>query len=182
MADSKHVVTFRRKREGRTNYKKRLNLLKSGKTRLVVRASNKHVQLQLVTYEPDGDKTLVTLNSKILRKQGWKGSTKSLPAAYCAGYLLGKQAKEKGVKEAIVDMGLQQHRSGTRIYAAIKGAVDAGLSMPVNERVFPPPARLAGEHLSTMKAADVAAIMKKLGMTPPAAKQAVEKEPKAQEA
>ena len=179
---AKHVIKYRRKRTGRTNYKKRLALLKSGKPRLVVRVSNKHVQLQLVSYEADGDKVLVTINSKVLLKHGWTHSTKSLTAAYCTGHVLGKTALEKGVKEAIVDLGLQQHRSGTRIYAAIKGAVDAGLSIPVSDSVFPPPERLRGEHLTSVKADEVSALMKKFGITLPAGEKAAATEKKAPKA
>ena len=49
MANKKtYTVPFRRKREGKTNYKKRLGLLKSKSLRLVVRKSNKHILVQLV--------------------------------------------------------------------------------------------------------------------------------------
>ncbi len=161
MADAKHVMPYRRKREGRTNYKKRLSLLKSGKHRLVIRRSNTALTLQLVAYEPDGDRVLVTMSSKTLTKRGWSGSAKNLPAAYCTGYLFAQAAKERGVEEAIVDLGLQQHRAGTRIYAAVKGAVDGGLAIPVNERVFPAAERLAGAHL------EGAPGFEKVGVPPP---------------
>ena len=160
MTHATHVIPFRRKREGKTNYKKRLSLLKSGKPRLVVRRSNTSVMIQLVKYEPDGDKVLVTYNSKSLVKHGWKGSTKSVPAAYCAGYLFGQEATKKGVKDAIVDLGLQQHRAGTRIYAAVKGVIDGGLAVPVSEDVFPSAERLRGEHLKE----SITAVAEKLGV------------------
>ena len=142
------TIRFRRKREGKTNYKKRLALLKSGKPRLVIRRSNKHITLQVVNYDPDGDKVLVTVNSKVLAKKGWKYSTKSLPAAYLAGVLLGKSALEKGVEEAIVDIGMFHHINGSRLTAAIKGAVDAGLKVPVGDNIFPSDDRLSGAHIS----------------------------------
>ena len=47
MTHAKHVLPYRRKREGRTNYKKRLALLKSGQPRLVIRRSNRYLQFQL---------------------------------------------------------------------------------------------------------------------------------------
>ena len=78
--NAKTVVKFRRKREGRTNYKKRLALLKSGLSRIVIRKGSRHITLQIVNYHPDGDKIITTLNSKILLKHGWKHSTKSIPA------------------------------------------------------------------------------------------------------
>jgi len=167
MTHARHILPFRRKREGRTNYKKRLSLLKSGKRRLVIRLSNRHLQLQVVEYRPDGDRVLVTVNSKALAKQGWGHSTKSTPAAYCTGFLLGKAALQHHIDEAIVDLGLQKHRHGTRICAAIKGAVDAGLAVPVGEDIFPAPERIRGEHLTTAKREEVAALAAKLGITLP---------------
>jgi large subunit ribosomal protein L18 len=167
MTHARHILPYRRKREGRTNYKKRLNLLKSGKRRLVIRLSNRHLQLQVVEYQPDGDRVLVTVNSKALTKQGWSHSTKSTPAAYCTGFLLGKAALQHHIDEAIVDLGLQKHRHGTRICAAIKGAVDAGLTVPVGEDIFPGPERIRGEHLTTAKQEEVAALAAKLGITLP---------------
>jgi len=41
-------VTFRRRREGRTDYRLRKKLIISGSLRLVVRKSLKHINLQLV--------------------------------------------------------------------------------------------------------------------------------------
>jgi len=176
MSHTKHVMPFRRKHEGKTNYKKRLSLLKSGKPRLIIRKSNTALTLQLITYEPDGDRIHITLNSKALKKQGWTGSVKSLPAAYCTGYLFAKQATQHGIKEAIVDLGLQQHRGGTRIYAAVKGVVDGGLPVPVSESIFPSAERLAGAHL----AAGVADAFTKLGIPLPKASGSKASTPKAE--
>ena len=98
MATKKTYVTqFRRRREGKTNYKKRLAMLKSGSHRLVVRKTNQHVMVQLIEYNPKGDKTIVHVNSKILENLGWKAGKKSVPAAYLTGLLAGTKAKEKKV-------------------------------------------------------------------------------------
>lgn len=167
MTNARHVLQFRRKREGLTNYKKRLSLLKSGKRRLIIRVSNKHVQLQVVEYSPAGDKVLLTTNSRALLKHGWTHSTKSVPAAYCTGFLLGKTAKERKINDAIVDLGLQKHLNGNRACAAIKGAIDGGLEVPVGEDIFPSPERLRGEHLTTTKKEEVAAFATKLGIKLP---------------
>lgn len=163
MTKARHVLPFRRKREGKTNYKKRLALLKSGLPRLVLRKSNKHVQLQLVEYRPDGDHVLVTVSSKTLAQLGWQHGTKSIPAAYCAGLITGKRCVEKGVKDAIVDLGLQKHRAGTVLYAAVKGVIDGGLAVRAQDAVFPPPERLAGSGLTAAKQDEVAALIKKAG-------------------
>ena len=167
MTNARHVLTFRRKREGRTNYKKRLSLLKSGKQRLVIRLSNKHIQLQIVEYQPAGDKVLVTVTSKALLKHGWSHSTKSTPAAYFTGFLFGKEAQQRKITEAIVDLGLQKHREGNRVCAAIKGAVDSGFHVPVGEDIFPGPERLRGEHLTTVKKEEIASLATKLGIKLP---------------
>ena len=107
-----YTVKYRRKREGKTHYKKRLEYLKSGKERLVIRRSNTQITLQIIKYQEDGDKVIATFPSKNLEKLGWKFSKKSLPAAYLAGLQLGKLAGAKGVKSAILDLGLQTPMSG----------------------------------------------------------------------
>lgn len=164
MTTAKRVLAYRRKREGKTNYKKRLSLLKSGVPRLVVRRSNKYLLLQLIEYTPDGDKVVLSLSSKELTKHGFKSSAKSIPASYLTGGLLAKKAAEKKITKAIVDLGLQTHRGGTRIYAAIKGAIDAGLDIPARDEVFPGAARLSGEHLKD-KGKECQAVAKKIGIT-----------------
>ncbi|MBU1974265.1 MAG: 50S ribosomal protein L18, partial [Nanoarchaeota archaeon] len=47
-------VLYRRKREGRTNYAKRLTMLIARKTRLVVRLTNQRVIAQLIEFTPQG--------------------------------------------------------------------------------------------------------------------------------
>ena len=145
--NSIYTVKYRRKREGRTYYKKRLELLKSGKPRLVVRKTNTGVVLQIVSYHPDGDKVLSTFHSKQLDKYGWKYSSKSLPACYLAGLAMGVKAKEN-VSGAILDLGLQSAAAGTRLYAALKGVIDAGLEIPGSDSVFPSDERIRGEHIA----------------------------------
>jgi large subunit ribosomal protein L18 len=178
MTNAHYVLPFRRKREGRTNYKKRLAMLKSGKPRLIIRRSNKHMLLQLAQYHPDGDKILVSVDSKVLAKHGWSHSTKSVPASYFAGVLLAQAAKQHKIGEAIVDLGLQQHRAGTRACAAIKGAIDGGLAIPAGEEIFPSAERIAGKHISPDVEKDVAALAQKLGVKLPEAAPKKEK-PKA---
>ena len=89
------ILAYRRKREGRTNYKRRLALLKSRKPRLVIRKTNTQIILQIVEYQPDGDKILCGTSSLSLKKLGWSYSCKSLPACYLTGLLLGSKAKGK---------------------------------------------------------------------------------------
>ena len=142
------VVQFRRKRERKTNYKKRISLLTSGKPRIVIRKSLCNINLQIVEYKPEGDNVLVSANSKELVKLGYILNRGNIPAAYLTGLLLGQKAKKKAVKEAIVDAGLNIHVRGSRIYAALKGIVDSGLKVPCSKEVFPPDERINGTHIS----------------------------------
>jgi large subunit ribosomal protein L18 len=144
----KKSVLYRRKREGRTNYKKRLLLLKSRKLRLIIRKTNTQIILQLAQYMPDGDRILCGVSSSSLAKLGWKYSCKNLPACYLAGLMLGKKALAKKLKEAILDVGLQTPVAGSKIYAALKGVIDAGMEIPASEDVFPAPERLLGKSIS----------------------------------
>jgi len=141
-----HRVKYRRKREGKTNYKKRLKLLISRKPRLVVRKTNTQIITQIIQYDANGDKIIVGFNSTNLKKLGWKHSCKNIPAAYLAGLIIGKKAQEKNIKEAILDLGLQTPISGSKLYATLQGAVDSGLKVPCSEEIFPNKERLEGQH------------------------------------
>lgn len=139
---------FRRRREGKTDFAKRLQLLKSKKTRLVVRGFNKNYSAQLIEFKPEGDVTLATAVSKELEEYGWKAANSNLPAAYLTGFLCAKKGLKNGVKEAILDVGLTSTIQGSRCFAALKGAIDAGLKIPANEKAFPPIERISGKHIA----------------------------------
>ncbi|MEM0079330.1 MAG: 50S ribosomal protein L18 [Nitrososphaerota archaeon] len=139
----------RRRREGLTDYRVRLKLVKSGIPRLVVRKSNRYITVQVVNSKAGGDETLVTITSKILRKYGWRASTKNIPAAYLTGLLAGLVAKKRGVEKAIVDIGLYTPVSGSRVFAAVKGFIDAGIDVPVGEEKIPGEERIKGFHISS---------------------------------
>jgi large subunit ribosomal protein L18 len=145
---TKFTVRYRRKREGRTNYKKRLELLKGKTERLVIRRTNTQVIMQIVQYAEDGDKVLITTQSNELLKKGWKHSCKNTPAAYLTGMLIAKKAKAKGIETAIVDLGLQTPLKGSKLFAAVKGAMDNGLKINANAEIFPADNRIKGEHIS----------------------------------
>ena len=94
----KTVVPHRRRRELKTDYHKRFRLLKSGNPRIVVRKSVKNISCQVVEYQPSGDKTLFSADSKELKKLGWNAGAGNIPAAYLTGLLCGTRAKGK-IKE-----------------------------------------------------------------------------------
>ncbi|MBN2014096.1 MAG: 50S ribosomal protein L18 [Candidatus Altiarchaeota archaeon] len=143
-----YVVQYRRKREGKTDYMKRLGLLKSKTTRLVVRPSNKHITAQLIDYRTNGDMVISSANSKELKKFGWNAATGNTPAAYLTGLLCGLRGQKKGIKKAVLDIGLLQSIKGSRRYAVLKGAMDSGLKIPADEGMFPDEKRISGEHIA----------------------------------
>ncbi|MFH2106582.1 MAG: 50S ribosomal protein L18 [Candidatus Micrarchaeota archaeon] len=132
-----YVVKFRRRRSGRTNYRKRLNLVKSGKTRAVVRRSNRSILIQFINFDPVGDKTLVSFNSLLLKKLFNWPAKRNKYTAYLAGLYAGKQAKAKGVSEFVLDMGMHVPSKGAIVFAALKGLVDSGLKTSVGEDMLP---------------------------------------------
>ena len=141
------TVYQRRKREEKTDYKKRLFLLKSGQPRLVVRRSLKNINAQIITFTPEGDKVEVSANSRELAKNGWQYNKSNLPAAYLIGYMVGKKALKKNIKKAILDVGLTHVIKGSKLFAVLKGAVDAGLEVPHSPDVLPPEERITGQHI-----------------------------------
>ncbi len=141
-------VQYRRKREGKTNYRKRLKLLLSRKNRAVVRKSNGNVSAQIVSYEEKGDKIVVAASSRTLIKQyGWKANRSNVPAAYLTGLLCGKKAVSAGVKEAILDMGFQTPHNQGIVYATLKGLIDGGLSIPHTEDIVPTEDAIQGKKI-----------------------------------
>ncbi len=141
-------VQFRRKREGRTDYRYRLRLLRSGKPRLVARISLKHATAQVVRATPQGDLTLASAHSKELEKLGWKGCTSNIPAAYLVGMLCGHRALKVGVRECVLDIGMYDPTPQAKVFAVAKGALDAGLQIPHGEGVLPSDERIRGEHVA----------------------------------
>ena len=67
-----YKVKFRRRRESKTDYKKRLALLKSGKHRLVVRESNNNMTVEVVSYKEKGDIVKAHFTATGLAKRGWR--------------------------------------------------------------------------------------------------------------
>ena len=141
-------VPFRRRREGKTDYRKRLKLLVSRKPRVVVRKSNKYIRMQLVLGDSQGDNTFVAAISSELKGYDYEGGKCNIPAAYLTGLLFGRKAKDAGFDEAILDIGLHTPIHGSTVYAALKGAIESGMSLPHDPAVFPSDERIRGEHIA----------------------------------
>ncbi len=131
----------KRRSEGKTDYKLRVDLLKSGKGRVVFRKSNRYITGQYVKSREAKDKVIVGVISKQLLKYGWPekavGSLKNLAASYLTGLLLGKKILNKGEKQGVADIGLLRSIKGSRIYAFLKGVVDSGVEVKVKKEMFP---------------------------------------------
>ncbi|MBT3464141.1 50S ribosomal protein L18 [archaeon] len=140
-----YTVHHRRKREGRTNYRKRISYIKSKIPRLVVRRFNKNIIAQVVDFLPIGDKISLTVHSSELKKIGWNYNTGNLPSAYLVGLLLGTKSESK---KMILDMGLHTPINGSRIFAVLKGVIDAGIEVPHSPEKLPSDERINGSHIS----------------------------------
>ncbi len=144
-------IDRRRRRENKTDYLRRLKLLKSGRPRLVFRKTNKYIIVEFVTSKEAQDKVEICMDSRALLKYGWpkefSGSLKSIPASYLTGYLIGKQIKKKGLETPIVDLGMARTIYKTKVYSFIKGLIDAGLEINCKEEAFPEENRVEGKSL-----------------------------------
>ena len=158
----KYRMQFKRRRLGKTDYKKRLKLLSSDRPRLVIRKSLRYITAQIVNFDKKGDKVFATVTSKQLKKLDWKFSCDNLPASYLTGLLIGKVAQAKKISGVVLDSGVYDSTKGNRIYAAVKGAVDAGLKVSIGEEVLPSEDRIKGKHISEGMVKDFERVKQKI--------------------
>ena len=143
MKDKTFKPKFRRRREGKTDYAKRLGLIRSKKVKVTVRKTGRQIIAQAIKYNPKGDETLASATSKELDSFGFYG-TNNTPSSYLTGFLLGKRMTEK---EAVLDIGMQSPSHGSVIFACLKGIVDAGIKVPYNAKAVPSEERITGKVL-----------------------------------
>lgn len=98
----RYQVKYRRRREGKTDYRARKRLIaqdknkyNSPKYRLVVRITNSQIICQIAYAEIDGDKILTSAYSKELSRYGLKVGFKNYSAAYATGLLIGRRLLNK---------------------------------------------------------------------------------------
>ncbi len=141
----------RRRREGKTNYNRRLKLLKGDLPRIIFRKTNKYIITQYVTSTSAQDKVEFGVTSKDLLEFGWpkefEGSLKSIPASYLTGFLIGKKIAEKKVKIPTADFQMYGKLHKTRAYAFMKGLIDAGVKLKYKKEIFPDEETITGKHL-----------------------------------
>eukprot|EP00997_Jenningsia_sp_PLL12_P005346 NODE_2118_length_983_cov_64.528908_g1734_i0.p1 GENE.NODE_2118_length_983_cov_64.528908_g1734_i0~~NODE_2118_length_983_cov_64.528908_g1734_i0.p1 ORF type:complete len:319 (+),score=3.71 NODE_2118_length_983_cov_64.528908_g1734_i0:44-958(+) len=160
----RYQVKFRRRREGKTDYRARRKLVTQDKTkfnspkyRFVVRFTNKDIIVQIVSSKIAGDVVHCVAYAHELPKFGIKLGLTNYSAAYAVGLLcarrwlkeIGLDSKYEGVKsvdgnffvskskkgdrrpfKCYLDVGLARTTTGSKIFAAMKGAVDGGLLIP----------------------------------------------------
>lgn len=93
---------YRRRREGKTNYRRRRTLVKQDKTkydtpkyRLVVRFTNKDIVAQVACAKIGGDQTLAAAYAHELPRYGVKAGLTNYAASYCVGLLLARRLLAK---------------------------------------------------------------------------------------
>jgi len=98
----RYQVKYRRRREGKTDYRARKRLItqdknkyNSPKYRLVVRLTNTRVICQIAYAEIDGDKIMASAYSSELPRYGLNVGLKNYSAAYCTGLLVGRRLLKK---------------------------------------------------------------------------------------
>lgn len=144
-------VDKRRRREGKTDYSRRIRILNGGVPRIIFRKSNKYITAQYITSREAQDKIEIGFTSKDLLGYGWPkeflGSLKSVPASYLTGLLIGKEVITKKMKQPIIDFGMIRNVHKSRAYAFLKGVVDAGIKINHPEGIFPDESRISGKHM-----------------------------------
>jgi len=163
-------VKYRRRREGKTDYRARKRLVAQDKNkhnspryRLVVRFSNKDVITQITYAKITGDFILASAYSHELPRYGVPAGLTNYAATYATGLLLARRLlaklkladKYQGKTEitgddynveaitdgprpfrALLDVGLRRTTTGSKLFAALKGATDGGLDVPHNEKRY----------------------------------------------
>eukprot|EP00798_Chlamydomonas_sp_ICE-L_P023453 gene23452-17312_t len=167
---SRFQVKYRRRREGKTDYRARLRLVKqdknkynSHKYRMVVRFSKKDITCQIVYATIAGDVCVCAAYSHELPKYGLSVGLTNYAAGYATGLLLARRVLTKfgladtykGCQEVdgedyhveeeddaprpfycLLDTGLKRTSTGSKVFSALKGALDGGLDIPHNEKRF----------------------------------------------
>jgi len=166
----RYQVKYRRRREGKTDYRARKRLIcqdknkyNSPKYRFVVRITNKDVITQIAYAKIEGDIILSSAYAHELKRYGMTVGFTNYAAAYATGLLLARRPLTKlkladkylgtteingedyNVEElmdgphpfhALLDVGLRRTTTGSRVFAALKGACDGGLQIPHSEKRF----------------------------------------------
>jgi large subunit ribosomal protein L5e len=168
----RYQVKYRRRREGKTDYRARRKLIIQAKNkyntpkyRLIVRFTNKDIICQIAMAKLCGDVVLSAAYAHELKNYGLPVGYTNYASAYATGLLLARRhltklglaSKYEGKTEitgedwhynrkelgdgpkpfrALLDVGLVKTSTGSRVFAALKGAIDGGIDVPHSEKRF----------------------------------------------
>ena len=141
----------KRRKQFKTDYGKRIKLLKSHSPRIVFRKTNKYVMGQYAFSKEAQDTVNFGFSSKKLLDFGWpkefQNSLKSIPASYLLGVLVGTKIKKEKLEKPIVDFGMNKMLHKTKVYAFLKGLLDSGIDLKTKKDIFPEEEKLRGKYL-----------------------------------
>ncbi len=141
----------RRRKEAKTDYKKRIAFLKSEIPRIVFRKTNRYIIAQYVKSDEAQDSIKTGITSKVLLEYGWpkefEGSLRSIPASYLTGLLLGKKISGEKTQNPVLDFGIARKTHKNRFFAFLKGLKDSGAKIKCDEKLFPEEEKIKGKYL-----------------------------------
>ncbi|MCK9597228.1 hypothetical protein M0R19_08655 [Candidatus Pacearchaeota archaeon] len=142
----------RRQKQAKTDYHKRIKLLKGNSPRITFRKTNKYITTQYIISKEALDKIEIGITSKKLLDYGWpkesEGSLKSIPASYFTGMLMGKLIIQKNLpKNPIIDIGMTRNVHKSKIYGFLKGLIDAGIIIKCDKKFFPTEETIKGKNM-----------------------------------
>ncbi|WRX07539.1 Large ribosomal subunit protein uL18 eukaryotic/archaeal - like 1 [Theobroma cacao] len=145
----RYQVKFKRRREGKTDYRARTRLINQDKNkyntpkyRLVARFTNKDLIAQIVHASIAGDIVLASAYAHELPRYGLEVGLTNYAAAYCVGLLLARRVLKQLEMDAerpfraLLDVGLIRTTTGNRVFGVLKGALDGGLDIPHSDKRF----------------------------------------------
>jgi large subunit ribosomal protein L18 len=106
------------------------------------------MNVQVVDATPTGDKVIASANSQELQTYGWQAPCGNVPSAYLTGLLCGVRAVTNNVRKAVADIGLNQPTKGARVFASLRGIIDAGVDVPHDPTKLPDENRMTGQHIA----------------------------------
>jgi len=69
---------------------------------------------------------------------------------------------KKGINQATFDIGLHVPSKGSKVFACLKGMVDAGMGIPHDKSILPSEDRIKGKHIKEGLAEDLEVVKTKL--------------------
>ncbi|GAU29968.1 hypothetical protein TSUD_360830 [Trifolium subterraneum] len=126
----RYQVKFKRRREGKTDYRARIRLINQDKNkyntpkyRFVVRFTNKDIIAQIVSASIAGDIVLAAAYAHELPHFGLEVGLTNYAAAYCTGLLLARRV--------LKTLEMDEEYEGN-----VEGALDGGLDIPHSDKRF----------------------------------------------